>query len=122
MEYELPLADLTVDALLIGYNALNALTAVVIELKQWSQISLGKDPQYPFSVSGMAKPQRHPSAQAVAYRDDLVQCHAHTGQVQFVAAAFLHEMKPGPHWDLLHGSRTRERLRWPPCSERMTRA
>jgi|GEM_PF-4331569 len=102
VEYRLPLTGLTVDAVVFGRNGAGVCTACIVELKQWTHIKKSGDIRFPFWVTGMEQPQRHPLTQVLAYRDYLAQCHELSDRIHFAAAAYMHEMLYGSSsWKLL---------------------
>lgn len=69
LEYKIPHTNNRIDVILTGYMEENVNSAVVIELKQWSQAEQAKDKVgYVVTVLGGSKvPTEHPSYQAWSY-------------------------------------------------------
>jgi hypothetical protein len=96
VELFMPLNGKRCDVLLLGRNAEGVDIAVVVELKQWSDVQ----PSHLFEhVSLGNRPRIHPCAQARDYAATLKDFHSafHAGETlpRVEAIAFLHDMKPG---------------------------
>lgn len=91
-EYHLPLSNRRLDVLLCGRGADDRRRAVVVELKQWSQVALADDFETNVLVDG--RERLHPSQQALGYADWLADYHSTfvSGDVVAGACSFLHNL------------------------------
>lgn len=94
LEYKIPYTNNRIDVILTGYMEENANSAVVIELKQWSQVEQAKDKVgYVVTVLGGGKvATEHPSYQAWSYAYMLENYNEAVEENQFSIqpCAFLH--------------------------------
>lgn len=92
LEYHLPLSGKRVDVVLTGRDRRGGATAVVVELKQWSDAGLEDEHATNVLVGGHE--HVHPSQQARDYADWLTDYHSAFTAGDLVAAplAFCHEM------------------------------
>ena len=99
LEYKLPMTSRRLDCLICGHDAPGTSQAVVIELKQWDtcEESDGEDLMQTW-VGGAIRDVLHPSAQAAAYKQYLMDGHTAfyegVAPVALSACAFLHNYTP----------------------------
>ena len=93
LEYHLPLSGKRVDVMLTGHDVSGQASAVVLELKQWSAVSL--EDELATNVLVMDQEHVHPSEQALGYADWLANYHSAftDGALAAVPMAFCHEMR-----------------------------
>ena len=91
-EYHLPLSNQRLDVLLCGHSAEKSDSLLVVELKQWSSITLENEFTENVIVNGVE--HVHPSQQALDYADWLADYHtAFIGNgVSARACSFLHNL------------------------------
>jgi hypothetical protein len=91
-EYHLPLSNRRLDVLLCGRGADDHRRAVVIELKQWSDVTLADEFETNILVGG--RERLHPSQQALGYADWLADYHSAfvSGEVLPGACSYLHNL------------------------------
>lgn len=92
LEYHLPLSGKRVDVVATGRDSSDQGTAVVIELKQWSNVAL--EDEYATNILVGGEEHVHPCEQARDYTDWLANYHSAftTGILAAVPAAFCHEL------------------------------
>lgn len=73
-EYHLPLSGRRIDVLLCGSDGAHRKTAVALELKQWSDVTLAEDDEENVRAAGAEHP--HPSRQALDYAEWLAAYHS----------------------------------------------
>jgi len=93
-EYHLPLTGMRVDALLFGTDEARAPSTTLIELKQWSKVSLADE--WNRNVLMQGAEYLHPSQQALDYADWMRSYHSSfsRGSVAMSACSYLHNMAP----------------------------
>ncbi len=74
LEYHLPLSGKRVDVMITGHDSSGKASALVLELKQWSEVRL--EDEFATNVLMMEKEHVHPSQQANDYADWLVNYHS----------------------------------------------
>ncbi len=98
IEYQIPQTSKRIDIILTGTNEHNKSTAVIVELKQWSEAKLtDKDGIVKTYLSGAEREVNHPSYQAWTYAALLEDFNAAV-QKQGIAlnpCAYLHNMESG---------------------------
>jgi len=113
-EYHLPYSRARIDVMLFGRDATSRRRALVVELKQWSDVSLANDDSANVVVGGIE--HAHPSRQALDYAEWLADYHSAftAGSVASTACAYLHNMPP-PGVDILRESRFSDLLHSAPA-------
>lgn len=94
LEYHLPLSLRRIDLLLTGHDRQRRPTALVVELKQWSQVHL--EDEVASNVRVLGEEQVHPSEQARDYAAWLAGYHGAFTEDEVVAtsAAYCHNLAP----------------------------
>lgn len=92
LEYQLPLASLRIDAMIVGTDAKKKPNAVVTEFKQWQR---GDATDVPEVVRIGDRDMLHPSAQVRNYRQYLEDAHSAfvDGDIFLASCAYLHQLK-----------------------------
>ncbi len=114
IEYTVPLTSKRVDFILTGQDADNRDTAVIVELKQWTDVrATAKDAIVETFVGGAVREVTHPSYQAWTYaaliRDFNVTVQ--DGDVSLHACAYLHNCAAADVINAEFYAATRPRLR-----------
>ncbi|WKD48910.1 DNA/RNA helicase domain-containing protein [Microbulbifer spongiae] len=95
IEYVLPLTSKRIDFILTGKDGKNRDTAVIIELKQWSEVTkINKDGIVKTFFSGGEKETNHPSYQAWTYAA-LIEDYNETVRqegIRLIPCAYLHNL------------------------------
>lgn len=98
IEYHIPLTSKRIDFILTGKNQHKVETAVIVELKQWSQAAIStKDGIISTPLGGGWRETSHPSYQAWTYAA-LIQDYNETVRnesIQLVPCAYLHNLIDG---------------------------
>lgn len=98
IEYVLPLTSKRIDFILTGKDGENRDTAVIIELKQWSEVAkTGKDGVVKTFLGGGEKETSHPSYQAWTYAA-LIEDYNETVRkedIRLMPCAYLHNLNSG---------------------------
>lgn len=98
IEYVLPLTSKRIDFILTGKNEQNIETAIIIELKQWSEVSkTDKDGVVVTILGGAKRETSHPSYQAWTYAA-LIEDYNETvrkEKISLLPCAYLHNLKSG---------------------------
>ncbi len=114
IEYKVPQTSKRIDFILTGTNNQNRSTAIIVELKQWSDAKLtDKDGVVKTTLGGVQREVNHPSYQAWTYAA-LLEDFNKTVQEQNIAlkpCAYLHNMKKG---DVIKNPRYRSYLQKAP--------
>jgi hypothetical protein len=99
-EYHLPLSGMRVDALIFGSNEERQPSTTVIELKQWSTVSLVDELSQNVLMQGAEHP--HPCQQAIDYADWLRLYHSSfaSSSVALSGCGYLHNMEEQAARDL----------------------
>jgi DUF2075 family protein len=94
LEYHLPLTGKRVDVMITGRNASHRATAVVLELKQWSEVGL--EDEFATNVLLGTEEHVHPSEQASDYADWLLDYHSAftTDDFSAIPASYCHNLIP----------------------------
>jgi uncharacterized protein len=94
-EYHLPLSNRRLDVLLCGKGVDDHRRAVVVELKQWSEVAVADEFETNVLVGG--RERVHPSQQALDYADWLSDYHSAfvAGDVLPGACSYLHNLGAG---------------------------
>jgi hypothetical protein len=94
LEYHLPLSGKRVDVMLTGHDAVGRASAVVVELKQWSDARL--EDEHATNVLVQEREHVHPCEQAMNYAEWLTDYHSAftEGAIAAVPLAYCHEMRP----------------------------
>src|SRR5688572_30705326 len=106
LEYQLGNTSRRLDAMLTGHAATSAENAVVVELKQWSDGSIGPstaDNCVELYVGKQVRRVLHPSVQVGGYQQWLLDNHSvfyETGAVALTAVSFLHNHQYDPAGEL----------------------
>jgi DUF2075 family protein len=94
IEYRVPSTSKRVDFILTGVNPENRLSAVIVELKQWTKVEKvdGKDGIVRTHLGGQNREVTHPSYQAWTYAHLITQYNeaVRDEQVDLVPCAYLH--------------------------------
>ncbi len=98
IEYAIPTSSKRIDFLITGYGDNDQRNAVIVELKQWSEINLVKDKQdiVETYLGGNVREVPHPSYQAWSYAS-LIKDFNQTvqeGKIQLFPCAYLHNYFP----------------------------
>lgn len=96
IEYKVPQSSKRIDFILTGLDAHDRDTAVVVELKQWSEASITeKDAIVKSFVGGNVREVLHPSYQAWTYAALIQDFNesAHDGRITMWPCAYLHNME-----------------------------
>ena len=97
VEYQMPLTSKRLDVMVAGNDANGQPSSVVVELKQWDDVSPSdiEDCVETF-IGGRVRPHLHPSRQAADYQRYLSDTHTafSTGEVAINACGFLHNLRP----------------------------
>lgn len=98
IEYRIPLTNRRIDFILTGADESNNETAVIIELKQWSEVKkTQKDGVVETFINGAIREMSHPSYQAWSYAV-LINDYNETVRkenIQLWPCAYLHNLKTG---------------------------
>ena len=106
LEYQLGNTSRRLDAMLTGHAASSAENAVVVELKQWSEGSIGPstaDNCVELYVGKQVRRVLHPSVQVGGYQQWLLDNHSvfyETDAVALTAVSFLHNLNYEPDGEL----------------------
>lgn len=95
LEYQLPLSGRRIDCMLTGRDTSGADSAVIIELKQWGEVTASDtDDCVTTWVAGRQRDVLHPSRQVGQYEQYLRDVHSvfATDRVRLSACAFLHNL------------------------------
>jgi hypothetical protein len=94
LEYHLPLTGKRVDVMLTGHDRSGRRSAIVLELKQWSEVDL--EDEYATNVLLGEEEHVHPSEQALDYADWLRDYHSafSSSEIGAVPAAYCHNLAP----------------------------
>jgi DUF2075 family protein len=95
LEYELPLSSLRLDCMITGHDANGKKNAVIVELKQWSDVEASDADDCVLTfIAGAKRDVLHPSRQVGNYREYLKDVHTvfTSGQVELNACSYLHNM------------------------------
>jgi uncharacterized protein len=94
LEYHLPFSGLRIDAVLLGRSQDGHLTALIVELKQWSVVETAGDESLNVVVAGQE--HAHPSQQALNYAEYLTDVHSSfvDGRLAAASCAYLHNLAP----------------------------
>jgi len=100
-EYHLPLSQKRIDLMLCGRGQDQRDRAMILELKQWSKVSLENEFTHNVTVDGQER--LHPSEQAASYAEWLTDYHETfvSGGVVAARCAWLHNMKRADADDLV---------------------
>ncbi len=113
LEYHLPLSGKRVDVMITGHDAGGQASAIVLELKQWSEARF--EDEYATNILVQEREHVHPSEQARDYAEWLANYHSafSDGAVAAVPLAYCHEMRP-PADATLRDDRFKDLLRRSP--------
>jgi hypothetical protein len=94
LEYHLPLTGKRVDVMLTGHDRSGRGSAIVLELKQWSEVDL--EDEYATNVRLGDEEHVHPCEQAADYADWLRDYHSAftSSELDAVPAAYCHNLAP----------------------------
>ncbi len=94
LEPRLPLSNQRIDALLVGRSTTGKPTAVVVELKQWSEVVLVDG--FSLNLEMLGREYEHPSQQALNYAQFLMDTHSafSSGAMVAKSCSFLHNLQP----------------------------
>lgn len=96
-EYQTPIGQERIDAILIGYRrGTNNIIASIIELKQWCDIDISyKKDETKVKLSPEDKPRSHPIAQTHTYKKHMKMNHQHvvSGEIEILEFHYLHNFK-----------------------------
>ena len=97
LEYQLPLSSLRLDAMLTGHQttATGPRNAVIIELKQWTDVAASNVPECVETFVGHATRRvLHPSVQVGRYQQYLLDTHTafYEGGIGLAAVSYVHNM------------------------------
>ncbi len=95
IEFTIPQSSKRIDFLLTGRDAQDRDTAVIVELKQWSEaLPTGKDAVVATFLGGAVREVLHPSYQAWTYAALIGDFNeaAHDGRIRLQPCAYLHNM------------------------------
>ena len=98
IEYRVPLTAKRVDFILTGQDVDDRDTAVIVELKQWSDVEMtDKDAVVRTWIGGAVRDQAHPSYQAWTYAALINDYNSSVqdGDIQLAPCAFLHNCNDG---------------------------
>jgi len=93
LEYHLPLSGKRVDVMITGHDASGQASALVLELKQWSEVRL--EDEHATNVQVLDREHVHPCEQARDYADWLANYHSAftAGPLAAVPLAYCHGMR-----------------------------
>lgn len=93
LEYHLPLSGRRVDVMITGHDAQRQASAVVLELKQWSEVRL--EDEHATNVLVADQEHVHPCEQASDYAEWLTDYHSAftSGLLAAVPMAYCHQMR-----------------------------
>lgn len=94
LEYHLPLSGKRVDVVVTGHDTSRRASALVIELKQWSEVGL--EDEFATNVLIGGNEHVHPSEQARDYADWLLDYHSSftSGDLAAIPASYCHNLLP----------------------------
>lgn len=99
LEYQLPRTSKRLDCMITGVNDKAAANAVIIELKQWEDISTSDiEDCVETYVGGGVREVLHPSRQVGNYQEYLEDCHTafNSGAVTLSSCSYLHNLQFAP--------------------------
>lgn len=99
LEYQLPLSSRRLDCMVTGHSGTNAANAVIVELKQWSDVEPScADDCVTTWVGGRKRDVLHPSRQVGQYEEYLRDMHSAFGEhaIDLHSCAFLHNLNFDP--------------------------
>jgi hypothetical protein len=94
VEYHLPYSNQRIDAVFLGKSVADVPQALVVELKQWSQVDL--EDEFALNVLVGGQEHAHPSQQALDYAGCLRDVHSSfvEGRLTARSCSFCHNMPP----------------------------
>jgi uncharacterized protein len=109
VEYHLPLSGRRIDVMLVGVNKSGVPHAVIVELKQWSEVRLEDEFALNVTVGGVEHP--HPCQQALDYAEYLEEVHGSFVGEQIVdtPCAYCHNIT-SPYATVLEDDRFKQLL------------
>lgn len=116
VELQLPLSSKRLDCMLTGHDAGERAQAVVVELKQWSQVEPSSiEDCVTVFMGGRKRDQLHPSAQVGGYQRYLMDVHTafSDGGIGMASCAFAHNANYDPGGEFWASSHQALLDRWP---------
>jgi hypothetical protein len=92
VEYHLPFSNQRIDAVFLGKSQVGEAQALIVELKQWSEVTI--EDQFALNVIVDGKERQHPSQQALDYAGALTDVHSSfvEGRLDATPCSFCHNL------------------------------